>query len=70
MLSSSDVKQSGSVPTETITVGSTKVEFHSWERLVQLNFVRQTLAEGTLVHFEVPGQSSPSTARPTLQVKS
>jgi hypothetical protein len=34
-------------------VGSTKVEFHSWERLVQLNFVRQTLAEGTLVHFEV-----------------
>lgn len=44
--------ESGSVPTETITVGSTKVEFHSWERLVQLNFVRQTLAEGTLVHFE------------------
>jgi hypothetical protein len=46
-------KQSGSVPTETITVGNTKVEFDSWERLVQLNFVRQTLAEGTLVHFEV-----------------
>jgi hypothetical protein len=44
--------ESGSVPTETITVGNTKVEFDSWERLVQLNFVRQTLAEGTLVHFE------------------
>jgi hypothetical protein len=44
--------ESGSVPTESITVGSTKVEFYSWARLVQLTFVRQTLAEGTLVHFE------------------
>jgi hypothetical protein len=44
--------ESGSVPTESITVGSTKVEFYSWARLVQLTFVRQALAEGTLVHFE------------------
>jgi len=44
--------ESGSVPVETLTVANTKVEFYSWERLVQLHFVRNTLAEGTLVHFE------------------
>jgi len=44
--------ESGIVPEETMGVGSTKVDFYSWDRLVQLNFVRQTIGEGTLVHFE------------------
>jgi len=42
----------GIAPKEVLSFKHQKIEFDNWEKLVQLDFMRETLNEGLQLHFE------------------
>ena len=45
--------EEGTIPSETLSFKHQKFTFEDWEKLIQLDAVRELLAEGLQAHFEV-----------------
>jgi len=44
--------EQGESPEEALVICDKKINFHGWQRTIQLNFIRTCLAEGTQLHME------------------